>query len=187
VLIPPVGRGRGRETTRYVVFSIGLLAGGVSTSAVLWGLSGLAAPLSPAMRAAAVAILVLVALGRDLGWLTFPLPQRARLIPRTVFHGGVLMGPLRFGVELGMGVRTYVTSSLPYLICLALVLLGRGLPTFLLVGAAFGAGRALMPLARLLSTDRERWEATLMHSRTQLVRWSSCVGAAATVGLALRR
>jgi hypothetical protein len=70
-------------------------------------------------------------------------------------------------------VRTYVTSTLPYFLCAALVLLGPSPIVFLLAGAGFGAGRAIMPVGRLLSDNREGWERRLVQGSRALVRRSS--------------
>jgi hypothetical protein len=169
------------------VFAAGLMVGGALTAVAAWGLSGLTAPLPHWSRLTLVAALTILAVSRDAGWVRFPLPQRAKLIPRTVFHGGTFLGPLRFGIELGSGVRTYITSTLPYFLCAALVLLRPSLPIFLLAGISFGIGRALMPVGRLLSRNREAWELRLVEGSRALVRRSSWLGAATGVALLLGR
>jgi hypothetical protein len=81
-----------------------------------------------------------------------------------VIDEGGRRGALQFGFEMGTGVRTFMTSGLPHLLAVALLLLS-GVPEAVLAGLAFGAGRAWMTLSRLWSGDTDAWDAGL-------VRWS---------------
>lgn len=62
---------------------------------------------------------------------------------------------------MGTGVRTYVTSTAPYFVLLALVLLVASPPLAVGIGASFGLGRALMAVERSLSFDGREWDQRL--------------------------
>ena len=67
--------------------------------------------------------------------------------------------PVRF--ELGTGVRTYVSSSAPYVVASMLLLSSDGFVAALVAGLGFGVGRATTPLARVISRDGVDWDARL--------------------------
>jgi hypothetical protein len=143
------------------LFVVGLIAGGLLSATVLGLLSGLTTPLpSPWRHAAIVAVAVLGPL-RELGLVRLRLPQNARQIPQDVLRRNLRRGAAQFGFELGTGVRTYVSSSAPYVLAAALLLAGQRPYVPLLAGIGFGVGRALTPLARLASGDGDRWDADL--------------------------
>lgn len=85
------------------------------------------------------------------------LPQRRRQISREVLTGGgPRFGPLRFGFELGTGIRTYLPTGLPYVAVAMVCLL---VPSWWLavIGAGgFGVGRALLPIGRVVATEAVR-------------------------------
>ncbi len=164
---------------------VGLLGGGLLTATVLWLLSGLAEPLPVTAREAAVLGVAALAVLRDCGVLRVPLPQNPRQVPQEVLLRSWHRGALRFGFELGTGVRTFLSASAPYAVAAALLLGG---PT--LVGTAlparlgFGAGRALAPLLRRASGDGGSWDDWLA-ARSWLLRIGSAVAVAATLGVLL--
>lgn len=90
---------------------------------------------------------------RDLGILSLPLPQNSQQVPREVFHRRIVSAALRFGFELGTGVRTYLPAGTPYILALALLLVVDDLPPALAAGVGFGMGRASMTLFRYWSGD----------------------------------
>lgn len=111
-----------------------------------------------------VAILVIVAalgvfiVAGEFGIHDRLLPHRRAQVPRTVIDEGADAGALRFGFEMGTGMRTHMPSNLPYL-PLALLILVATLPHALLAGVGFGLGRAWMALGRHYSPDRDAWDA----------------------------
>jgi hypothetical protein len=111
-----------------------------------------------------------------------PLPQATRQVPRTIFQNPVLAASFRFGFELGSGLFTYVTTTLPYLVLVALLLLTPGYETALGVGAAFGLGRALTPVSRWFSGQGTSWDRR-MDERTPLLAPLSLSAAIVGVGL----
>lgn len=140
-----------RRGTPVLAFGAGLLAGGTLTAAVALVAGSLVRPAIPAPARLGVVVAVLGAVVlRDLGVLRFPLPQRRRLVPESVFRLGRHLGPAQFGLELGTGVRTYLPSGLPYAVLAAVALLAPP-GGALLAGAGFGAGRWLMAVAAVRS------------------------------------
>jgi hypothetical protein len=68
---------------------------------------------------------------------------------------------------MGTGVRTYVSSTVPYVLVAALLLTAPDLATAVATGAGFGLGRALTPTLRYTSGDGDLWDAVLhTHLRT---------------------
>ena len=115
-------------------------------------------PLLPVgVRLALVALLAVVVLGNETRLFQVPLPQNGRQVPSTVIADGGRIGAWQFGYEMGTGLRTYMTSGLPHLAALTVGLLASW-PYALLAGAAFGAGRGIMPLARIGWDDAADWD-----------------------------
>jgi hypothetical protein len=146
-------------------FTLGLLVGGALTATLLTVMGApVQAVLPPSVRWGVVGLFA-VALGlRAAGALDFPLPENRRLVPETVFRTGPAWSSLQFGVEMGSGVRTYVTSALPYLLAVAVICLATPMQAWA-SGAGFAAGRALMTVASTRGGDPASWRA----------RWSRTV------------
>lgn len=103
---------------------------------------------------------------REYGWLTFKLPQNARLVPESVFRHGRFFGPLQFGLEMGTGVRTYVTSGLPYAALVLVALLASPVAA-VAAGVGFGLGRSLMTTSNLRYSADNDWDLVFVaHERT---------------------
>lgn len=115
------------------------------SATVLWLLSGLTEPIPAPVRYALFGLAVLALLLRWRGWLRFPVPQNARQIPQDVFARHPAKAALRFGFELGTGVRTYLPSSLPYLGVLIILLLRPPYLGALAIGLGFGLARGVLP------------------------------------------
>ena len=150
-----------------MAYGIGALLGGTTTAAVAVVLSGLASPLPAAWTVGLVGAFALAAVLRDLGVIRFWLPQNARQVPQEVFAFGRARGAFQFGYEMGTGVRTYVTSTAPFVVLLGVVLLADGALVGVIAGLGFGLGRAVMPVLRFLSEQRASWD---VHLKWQL-RW----------------
>lgn len=162
----------------------GLLAGGVTTATVLWLASGLVEP-TPEVGAQAIVVGIgILAVGDDIGMWRLPRPQTSRQIPRDVFYAPETAAAVRFGFELGTGVRTFLTATSPYVLAVAVLLVGESLLSAVLAGAAFGLGRFLMPLCRALSSDGERWDDLLARRLRVIVVVSSLVSAGSAIWLA---
>jgi hypothetical protein len=164
------------------VLAAGLLLGALLSATVLWLLSGLLTPVPAGVRQGLLVAVALAAVARDAGWLRVPLPQNARQIPQQVLRRHLLRGTLQFGFELGTGVRTYVSSSAPYV--LALAVLVSGAPgVALALGCGFAAGRALTPVLRLASGAPAAWDERLT-ARLRALTSLACAGIATAVVVA---
>jgi hypothetical protein len=157
VLLPAARRQwKSRWTARvFVAFVAGTSSGALATALGLWLLSGLSEPLPDAARLYALAgagVLVLAvrhsALARRVN-----LPEARRQIPAEVLAGDATRGALRFGLELGTGLRTYVPAVAPYLLALTIFAARPGLYVALLAGLGFGIARGLPLLVRALSPE----------------------------------
>jgi len=141
--------------------------GALLSALVLFVVSGLFTPVPAQVRQVLVVVLAVAAVLRDAGVVSFPLPQNARQVPQDVLTRDVARGSLQFGFEMGTGVRTYVSSTVPYALVAALLLTAPDLVTAVAAGAGFGAGRAITPTARHASRDGEAWDDALhTHLRT---------------------
>jgi hypothetical protein len=147
-------------------------------------LSGLSAPLPVSSRYAAIAAVAVFGVLRETGVVTIPLPQNARQVPQDVLRHSPLRGALRFGFELGTGVRTYVSATAPYVLAVAVLLGGQRAQVAALAGVGFGAGRAATPLVRRASGAVERWDAGL-RTRLPIITVTGSVALAAAFGLLL--
>jgi len=98
---------------------------------------------------------------RDAGVLTISLPQSRRQVPQDIFAASRAVAGLRFGVELGLGFRTYLTTTSPYFLVIALWLAAPPFIVAVFAGCGFGLGRALMLWSRYLKEDFAHWDRTL--------------------------
>jgi hypothetical protein len=162
-----------------LVFSGALMLGGTLSATIIWLTSGLGRGLQPAWRIGLLASLTIVAVLREVHVLNIALPENARQIPQEVFAKGPLLGPFQFGLELGTGVRTFVSASLPYVLAAAVWLYATDYWIALLAGAAFGLGRAAMTAARFWSGAAERWDERLGQRMIWLPRAALAAGIAA--------
>lgn len=149
---------------------------------VLFVVSGLATPVPETVRYGIVVAFAVAGVLRDLDVLSFPLPQNARQVPQAVLTGNVARGSLQFGFEMGTGVRTYVSSTVPYVLVVAILLTAPDVVTAVATGAGFGLGRALTPTARYASPDGEARDDAL-HAHLPTVK--IVAGLAVTIALAL--
>ena len=152
MLSSPVRRG-----TPSLAFCIGLVLGGIA-SAVVSVVAGslVRAPLPAWLRWLLVAAVLVVVWLRDRGVLRVTLPENRRLVPESVLRLGRHLGPLQFGLEMGTGARTFMTSGLPYA-AVAAVMLIASFPAALCAGAGFGVGRALMTMSNLRYGPDNMW------------------------------
>jgi hypothetical protein len=121
-------------------------------------LGSLVRPVLPAtVRFGVIAAAALFILAGECGLHRVVLPHRRAQVPSTVIASGGDAGALRFGFEMGSGVRTHMPSNLPYLPLLAVLLLSTW-PAALVSGLGFGLGRAAMALGRHYSRDGTWWD-----------------------------
>jgi hypothetical protein len=156
--ITPLGeRGRGSRwwltVTAYVA---GSLAGGIATGAALGWIGATVTALAPASRLALLGSLIVVALAFDVGLFGTRVPSVRRQVDerwRTRYRGWVW--GLGFGVQLGVGALTIVTTSTVYATWAAAMLSG-GAVAGASIGASFGLARALpvFAVARVRRPDQ---------------------------------
>ena len=179
--ITPLGeRGRGqRWAVTATAYVLGSLVGGAVTGSVLGALGHLATREVPTAALLVVGAAACgTALVSDLPRPAWRLPGGRRQVDEdwlTRYRGWVYGAG--FGLQLGLGFVTIVTSAATYALLVLAALSGGALPG-LLVGLAFGLARALPILAvrRADSPERLRRAARVLQDREQ-------VGACATVGV----
>lgn len=164
MLASPGWRGRVSQRGAIAALTAGTIGGGLLSSAILAAVGGLVAPIPTEPRAAALACVALIAGLRDLGLCTVALPENRRIIPHDLFRGHPWRAAAQFGFELGTGLRTYVSSSAPYVLAAALLLLAPSVQTAAVAGAAFGLGRAAMVWMRFAAPDAPRWDDRLTRA-----------------------
>ncbi len=113
--------------------------------------------LPPVVRVGLVIAVALFVLAGECGLHRVTLPHRRAQVPSTVIASGGDAGALRFGFEMGAGVRTHMPSNLPYLSLMAVLLVSTW-PAALVSGLGFGLGRAAMALGRHYSRDATWWD-----------------------------
>ncbi|WP_166353478.1 hypothetical protein [Phytoactinopolyspora limicola] len=164
MLISSVWRGKS-----FWWFTLGLLLGGVAIAIVVQAVGGLLVdPFAPSTVVVTVLIVTYsIAAGHELGIVRLPLPQNARQVPESIVNDGPTYGALHFGFEMGTGVRTYMTTSLPHALA-AGILLAASWPDALVAGLAFGAGRSLMPASRRARADDMAWDSNLAQAERRI-------------------
>ena len=154
-----------RRVELVAIYSLGLTLGALISGTVIWVASGFGSVLPEAAAAGIAVSAAVLGLARDIGVVSFPLPENRRLVPQEVFHRGRELGALRFGIEMGTGVRTYVPSTTPYVLCVALIVFAPGFVGGVLPAAlGFAAGRATVPWSRVIARHEERWDRRLSVS-----------------------
>lgn len=143
--------------------------------------------LPPVVWAVGVVVWYAVIIVREVGIVSFGLPQNARLVPESVFRHGRFWGPFEFGLEMGTGVRTYVTSGLPYVLVPMIALFAGWLPA-LVGGLGFGLGRTIMTATSLRYSRDGEWDLAFDRSAPviRLVLLTAFTVAMAAVLLGLR-
>lgn len=96
-------------------------------------------------------------LAGELGLHSVSLPHTRSQVPSAVIGEGSDAGALRFGYEMGTGLRTFMPSNLPYVALTAAVFLADWWQA-LLAGLGFGLGRTWMALGRHYGRDVDRWD-----------------------------
>lgn len=167
-----------------LVFTLGLMAGGTVSAMTVWALSGLTRWVPAWAAAATVLTFGAAVLGHELKLIRLKLPANHRQVPQEVYTSGPYWSNLQFGFELGTGVRTYLPSTTPHLLALALLLLHVPLTIAIIAGASFGMGRAAMTWSRTTSPDPAKWETTL-NKRMRIMQPASALTALAVLATLL--
>lgn len=109
-----------------------------------------------------LAIAVVAAALHESQIMGLPLPQNSRQVPERIGSTGPMFGAFQFGVEMGTGMRTFMTSALPYVLLLAIFFLAEPLAA-LAGGIGFGFGRWLVPIGRGVSGLDIDWSLRFEH------------------------
>lgn len=134
------------------------MSGGAATAVLAVLLGSLVRPVVPTVAGELVVIaLALFVVAGEVGLHRWTLPHRRAQVPRGVIDEGADAGALRFGFEMGTGMRTHMPSSLPYVPLVAVALLASW-HTAVATGVGFGLGRAGMALGRYHARDPDRWD-----------------------------
>jgi hypothetical protein len=164
------------------VFFLGAGFGGAFTGGMVGLVSVLLAPI-PFLNLAVGMTIAIGALTIHIVCGTSALPQAHRQIPESVFYEGRYLGWLQFGMAYGSGVRTYLSSSAPY------IALGGGLilePPFsfwLILGAVFGTSKSLAAVLRTMIYPGR--PAAGLGSQIRLIEWLPVPIALAFVAMAI--
>jgi hypothetical protein len=154
VLLPP-GRGHVmRSVVPAFAFGLGTFAGGAVVMATM-ALVGVAlTPVPEPVRTGTLLASALVLLVVELLTQGRVLPKVGEIIPSSRFRRGVGRGMLAFAFELGVGFRTLVPHSAPYVLIAVLLLLGKGLPWALFAAAGWALGRTASIVAWMVLNAR---------------------------------
>jgi len=169
-------------------YVLGSAVAGLVTGAVFgWLGSVLGAGLETEMRFALLAFVVLLGLALDLGALGLHLPTIHRQVDedwRTSYRGWVW--GLGYGVQLGTGVVTIVTSSTVYSTWFA-ALLTADLRAGAVIGLAFGLARSLpvFAVARVRRPDQLLRVDGILGRLAAPARKAALAGGAALAALSL--
>ena len=174
-------------------FAVGSVLGGAATGA-LAGVLGVALAALTGLpgTATAAAIVAAVAVGAAVAeWTGVALPSLHRQVDERWLdtYRNWVYG-LGYGLQLGAGVTTYITTAAVYVVLAAAVLVG-SLPAAILIGALFGLvrGLSLLPARRVHSNERlvvlfqslERSAAAVQRISTATLGAAGLLAAAAVV------
>lgn len=183
---PSVWRRRGfrfltHNLRKVASFGIGLLVGAYLAGTALFLLFALlSTPTVSADAALWVTVALLVPLvGVQLLDSSSKLPSARRQVPQTTVDGGSKFGMLRFGLEMGSGVRTYMTSTAPYMVLVALAIRAPGYSWYALGATMFAAGRLLPLVVKLVDSSPSGLLISVLTTKrySALVLSSPCAGA----------
>lgn len=168
-----------RASVAFVV--LGMIVGGLVTAATLVTFSVVVSPAPETMRAGAVVVLACLSVGREVQIVRFSLPQRTVLIPSSRLEWPVPWGSFWFGLELGVGWRTRITTTVPYVLAIDVLLTGN-YSIAVVVASGWGLGRSIPVVAAVLS--RSERTGMLTHLTNEYFRRLLAVGAAVALAVA---
>jgi hypothetical protein len=82
---------------------------------------------------------------------------------------------MQFGFEMGTGARTYVPTSAPYILALAIFLLGPAIGTAIVAGIGFGIGRSAVLMGWFVRSAQSESDQLLARRNWFLVRSSAAL------------
>lgn len=158
MLLPPVRRRQRFEIGIGVAFTIGAVAGGVTTGTLLFLGHALlmAAPVLvvtvPLVLMAGIVALVNLVTGNCLLW------QTQRQIAADVVTGRTSRGAFLFAYQLGTGLVTFLPSCAPHVLALLLLAPATPLAAIAIAAVTFGLGRSAGFVIRATTHDRDGFE-----------------------------
>lgn len=160
------------------------MVGAFASAALLWVIGGLSEPIPTSVVRIVLVSAVATLLLRDLGVVRFWLPENHRQVPQSVLGKPGLRPALLFGAELGTGFRTYVPTTPPYMLALAILLLPVSWGAVTAASLGFAAGRATTAALRMASGDVSAWDEMLERRLPVLTVSGAVVAALLAWGLA---
>ena len=159
-------------------FAGGCLFGAIASGLVVAGVAQLASVPSELGFPVAVVVAVAVAAG-DLGVVAIPVPGMRRQVPQTVFHRGLSRGAFQFGVEMGTGMRTYMTTRAPVGLVVLMIIVNPGFWIVMAAAVSFGFARAVVPMTLYLSPlpSSDEWRLEQSRRATTLALRAAIVSA----------
>jgi hypothetical protein len=153
MLISSVWRGVGRS-----YFIYGLLVGGLTMAGAISLVGSIAFQWwVPEKSRVFILVVALAVVTLVSPWiLRWRYAQNRRQVPQAIRSAGPRTGAFQFGFEMGTASRTFMPTTMPYVIFIGLLFL-IPLPVSLLVGLAFGVGRAVVPLLRSYNDYDLEW------------------------------
>lgn len=159
MLLPPVRRAHPlTKATKYSIAALmaGVFIGGAATAYLLWVLSGLLSVMPPPARFSILTLFLGVALAREVGLLSLPIPSSSYVIHQRRFQRFLVLGSFAFGLELGLGFRTRIYNAGPYVLAIILLLAPPGPEIVLVLAWGWALGRTFAVALRLRPDLRER-------------------------------
>jgi hypothetical protein len=164
---------------------VGLVGGALPVATLVWLAGGLLTPVPLNVLRLVLGVAVVTLLLRDIGVVRLRLPENHRQVPQSVLGKPGLMPAIRFGLELGTGVRTYIPTTPPYMLALALFLLPVSVSAAAVAAVGFAAGRAATPTIRMYSGNVRRWDEHLQRRLRVVVVGCACIAALLVAALAV--
>lgn len=145
------GRRRQDLTNTFWYFLGGVCGALITLLLVALVSSVLAVPLWPrSLRLGILGLLVALLLLHETSVIRLRLPERREQVPRDRVRSATPRSAIVFGFELGLGFRTYVTATAPYVLLVAIFLVVPSLGLLISAAVGFALGRSLVLLVRAL-------------------------------------
>lgn len=138
---------------RFGAFTLGSVGAGVAMALALGALGNVVSLVAPSLRfgglaGVSAAAVFLELSGRKLSKRS--VKRRGVLIPRSRLKNSMILGPMAFGAELGLGFRTAIPRFGPFVVVALLTLGHRGLSFAAAAGLGWGLGRSLVLPSKLV-------------------------------------
>jgi len=167
-----------KPTSYYV---LGTILGGATVALVLLPVSLVLEHLALTMRLTVAIAISVYGLLADNVAMGFPRPGAHMQVPSDILTRGDA-GSFLFGLAMGTGSLTYITTSAPWVVAGFAALAGTGFAALIAAGLAFGSARGAIHLAKWFSKD-PLWQVGLgeLGVRPTLLRAVSNLGVILTL------